>query len=348
MRDVIGQRRLLETLGERALRGDVAHAYGLSGPRSIGKRTVAVRLAQTLNCATEPAVPGGCGRCRSCQLIERGAHPDVLVVSRIEPKRDISIEQVRAMQADLSLRPLEGRWRVASVDDAADLGEHAEVALLKTLEEPPRHAMLLLLTPSPERLLHTVRSRIQALPFRLVPTAEIAAALAKRFGKGAEKHAAAGAGRPGLAITLASEETARSERKALENELFKLMESGLTDRFAWAADLADDPDTRRRMLEIERRMVEWSELLRDAALVSQQVTDRAMRPERAEDVRRIAGAVGSRELVDTASLTVRLARDVTEWSANARALLELFALKLPYYAAAGEVAGRSRHRAAVL
>ena len=83
MRDVIGQRRLLEKLGEQALRGDVAHAYELSGPRSIGKHTVALRLAQTLNCDSEERVAGGCGTCLSCRKIENGTHPDVRMVTRL-------------------------------------------------------------------------------------------------------------------------------------------------------------------------------------------------------------------------------------------------------------------------
>src|SRR5574341_365579 len=119
MRDVIGQRRLLEKLGAKAIRGDVAQGYELSGPRSIGKHTVALRLAQTLNCGTEPRVSGGCGTCLSCRKIERGVHPDVLIVARAADRKDITIEQIREMQADLALRPLEGKRRVVIVDDAA-------------------------------------------------------------------------------------------------------------------------------------------------------------------------------------------------------------------------------------
>src|SRR3979490_1996212 len=211
VRDVIGQRRLLARLGERAVRADVAHGYELSGPRSIGKHTLALRLAQTLNCTTEPAVPGGCGVCIACRKIERGLCPGVREVSRLvdQTKRDdrknITIEQIREMQQDLALRPLEGRKRFVIIDDAADLSEHAEVALLKTLEEPPIHAVLLLLTPTPARLLETIRSRLVPPPMRLVPTADIADGLAKRFGAEARRHAAAGAGRPGLAIALAND-----------------------------------------------------------------------------------------------------------------------------------------------
>ena len=227
MRDVIGQRRLLERLGAQALRGDVAQGYELSGPRSIGKHTVALRLAQTLNCLAEPRVNGGCGTCLSCRKIAHGTHPDVITVTRLvdqveqrgkkkgEAKNDnklIGIEQIREMQMDLALRPLEGRRRIVIIDDAAELSEHAEVALLKTLEEPPSHAVLILVTPTPSKLLETIRSRIQPLPLHLVARAEIEAGLVERFGQGAARFAAVAAGRPGVAISLAIDEAARASR----------------------------------------------------------------------------------------------------------------------------------------
>lgn len=330
MRDVIGQRRLLEHVGAQALRGAAAHAYGLHGPRSIGKKTAALRIAQTLNCLAEARQPGGCGACRACLSIEAGTHPDVALLTRADDRRDIAIEQVRRMQQDLALRPLEGRWRVVIVDDAADLGEAAEVALLKTLEEPPAHATLLLLTPTPERLLETIRSRLQPLPFRPVPTAEITAALGQRFGRGAERHAAAAGGRPGIAIQLATDEAARAERRRIESELYRLLGSGLTDRFAWAAALSDDGDARRRTREIEQRLVTWGELLRDAAVTAEGV-DRPMRPDRVAETSVLARAVGARELLDAALLLEKLRHDL-DFNANARSMLELIALRVPYSA----------------
>src|SRR5437899_2671294 len=195
-----------------------------------------MRLAQTLLCAREPRVAGGCGVCLACRKIDHGTHPDVTLVTRlVDLERDadrklISIEQIREMQQALALRPLEGSWRVVIIDDAADLSEHAEVALLKTLEEPPARAVLLLLTPTPARLLETIRSRLVPLPMRLVPTPDIADGFAKRFGADARRHAPAGAGRPGVAIALASDEAARKARRALEAEVYKLVGSGLKDR----------------------------------------------------------------------------------------------------------------------
>ncbi|HEV8535794.1 MAG TPA: hypothetical protein VGR87_08760 [Candidatus Limnocylindria bacterium] len=342
---MIGQRRLLARLGEKALEGDVAHAYELSGPRSIGKRTVATRFAQTLLCTSEPRIAGGCGTCLACRKVDHGTHPDVRLVTRLidldrDPdKKFIAIEQIREMQQDLALRPLEGRWRVVLIDDAADLSEHAEVALLKTLEEPPPHAVLLLLTPTPARLLETIRSRLVPLPLRLVPTPQIAEGLAKRFGAEARRHAAIGAGRPGVAITLAADDAARKARRSVEAEFYRLVGSGFTDRFAWAVDLAEsERDTQKRNAAIESRLGEWSELARDAA-VAAHGAERALRPDRASETAQLASAVGRRELVDLALSLDRWRRDVVESNVNARMLLELLVLKLPY--AAGLAGGRA-------
>ena len=318
----------------------MAHAYELSGPRSIGKRTVAIRLAQTLLCTSEPRIAGGCGICLACRKVDHFTHPDVRLVTRLvdlerdSDKKLIAIEQIREMQQDLALRPLEGSWRVVIIDDAADLSEHAEVALLKTLEEPPPHAVLLLLTPTPARLLETIRSRLVPLPMRLVATTDIADGLDRRFGHDARRHAAAGAGRPGVAIALASDEAARRARRTLESEFYKLVGSGLTDRFAWAVDLAEsERDTQKRNEAIQSRLVGWSELARDAAVAAHGAADRALRPDRARESASLAKAVSQRELVDLALALDRWRRDVIESNVNARMLLELLALRLPYAAA---------------
>lgn len=337
MRAVIGQRRMLDHLGARAARGELAHAYGLFGPCSVGKRTVALRLAQTANCL-DPARPaGGCGRCRSCLNIERGAHPDVRLIERDPANKNIGIDQVREMQQDLPFRPLEGRVRFVIIDDAADLHDHAQDALLKTLEEPPRHAVLLLVALTAAPLHETIRSRVQPLLFRSVATAEIAAGLRERGVKDAEALAASANGRPGLALRLATDEGGeRSARRALEAELFKVVGSGLTDRFAWAADLPGGfPDTeegrRRRTEAIDTRFDHWTELLRDAAVSARGLADAPLRPERKAETTKIGAAINARELVDAALLVERLRRDLA-WNANPRMMLELLALRLPYVA----------------
>jgi DNA polymerase-3 subunit delta' len=330
MRGVIGQRMMLDRLGARASRGDVAHAYGLFGPRSIGKRTAAVRLAQTLNCLDPKRPPGGCGSCLNCVKIERGVHPDVLLVTRDPALKDISIEQVRLMQQDLALRPLEGRTRVVMVDDASELNEFGQDALLKTLEEPPKHAVLLIITPAPTVLHETIQSRLQPLVFRSVATSEIAAGLRERGVKDADLIAAAAAGHPGMAIRLAADEGGeRTARRALEKEFFELVGSRLTERFAWAASLADESDGRKRAAAIETRFDHWIELLRDAAVTARGVEGVPLRPDRLAETRRVAATADARDLVDAGLLVQKLRRDLF-WNANPRAMLEILALRLPY------------------
>ena len=330
MRGVIGQRAWLDQLGARASRGEFAHAYGLFGPRSIGKRTVAVRLAQTLNCVDRTRPAGGCGVCRACLNIERGVHPDVRIVERAPDRKDILIEQIVEMQTDLALRPLEGRARVVIIDDAGEMNEFAQDALLKTLEEPPRHAILLLITPAPMALHETIQSRLQPLAFRLVASGELAAGLAARKIGDAAALAASAGGRPGIALRLASDEGGeRTTRRAMEQEFFELVGSGLTDRFRWAVSLADESDPRKRSEAIEARFDHWVELLRDAAVRARGLEDAPLRPDRAKETARVAAKADARELVDASLLVQKLRRDLF-WNANARAMLEILALKLPY------------------
>src|SRR5207237_6080590 len=122
-------------------------------------------------------VAGGCGACRACVNIERGVHPDVRLVERAADRKDILIEQIVEMQTDLAFRPLEGRARVVIIDDAGEMNEFAQDALLKTLEEPPKHAVIMLITLAPMSLHETIQSRLQPLAFRAVAAEDIAAGL---------------------------------------------------------------------------------------------------------------------------------------------------------------------------
>lgn len=290
-----------------------------------------MRLAQTLQC--EQRTPGGCGTCLSCRKVERASHPDVRMVSRSADKKDIAIEQIRDIQGDLALRPLEGRHRVVVIDDAGDLNQFGQDALLKTLEEPPAHAVLLLVTTTPAALHETIRSRLQPLHLRLVPTAEIAEGLSGRGVADAGRLAAAAAGRPGVAIDLAAADSFRTDRTRIESELYRLFGSGLSDRFGWAAEMNEIPDSaesgRKRTGEIRRRFDHWAELLRDAAVAARGDLARPLRSERAVETEALASEVAAGELLDTALLVQRLRGDL-EWNANARAMLELFVLRLPF------------------
>ncbi|MEZ5989654.1 MAG: hypothetical protein R3F30_11110 [Planctomycetota bacterium] len=158
-----------------------------AGRAASGKRSVAVRVARGLLCAAGPSA-GGCGRCGPCQRVDRREHGDLHVLERPAGKTRIPIEDVRAVIDGLGLGSVEGRGRVAVVVEAADLGVEGQNALLKTLEEPHERTWLLLTSRRPERLLETLRSRVERVP---VPVLDDAALHGLLAGSGAEASQAA-------------------------------------------------------------------------------------------------------------------------------------------------------------
>jgi DNA polymerase III delta prime subunit len=144
---------------DTAKRGELHHAIILYGPSTQLLRDTAVRVAKTLNC-----VNGSTGDdCAACQRIDRRTHPDVHFIEAAADKKMISIEQIREIVDEASLRPYEGRNKVFVVWPADGLSPSGSNSLLKTLEEPARDTTFLLLTRSPDLLLQTVRSRCQQI-----------------------------------------------------------------------------------------------------------------------------------------------------------------------------------------
>jgi len=177
--DIIGHERPVRIL-QRALESDtLAHAYIFSGQDGIGKRRTAVALAVAVNC-TETGPANGCGACPSCRKVASGNHPDVHYL--VPDGTDIKIDQIREAQATLSLRPFEGAKKVLIVDRAEAMNDAASNAILKTLEEPPGDAVIILVTSMPQGLLPTIRSRCQEVRFLPLPRAVLARALQEQRG----------------------------------------------------------------------------------------------------------------------------------------------------------------------
>jgi len=169
---------------DTARRGELHHAVILHGPAAAVLREIAVSVAKALNCLNGTAGDD----CAACQRIERRTHPDVHFVEVSAKKKLISVEQVRDIVAAATLRPYEGRNKVFIIDPAEALSVGGSNSLLKTLEEPPRDTVFILLTRSYDLLLPTIRSRSQPIhiggvaPRDEALAADIAAAL-QRFGE---------------------------------------------------------------------------------------------------------------------------------------------------------------------
>lgn len=144
---------------DTAQRGELHHAIILYGPTAPLLRDVAVRVAKTLNCLND----GAGDDCQSCQRIDRRTHPDVHFVEAAADKKMISVDQIRELVDEATMRPYEGRTKVFIIDPADGLSIGGSNSLLKTLEEPARDTTFLLITRSPDLLLPTIRSRSQAI-----------------------------------------------------------------------------------------------------------------------------------------------------------------------------------------
>ena len=145
---------------------NLPHALMIAGARGLGKRSLATRLAERLLCMA-PTATHGCGNCKGCHLFQAGTHPDLLLVEPEESKKEIVIDQIRALAEFMALRPHTAAHKVALIFTADNLNLHAANGLLKMLEEPPAGSYLLLASDQPGRLLPTIRSRCVRLD--LVP-----------------------------------------------------------------------------------------------------------------------------------------------------------------------------------
>lgn len=167
--EIVGQEHVSKTLKNAIASGKVAHAYLFSGPRGIGKTTTARVLAKALNCKGGPTSQP-CNKCTSCVEIARGSSLDVL---EIDGASNRGIDEIRALRENVKFAPVSSHYKIYIIDEAHQITHDAFNALLKTLEEPPRHIVFMLATTQPERIPPTILSRCQRFSFKLIPQKKI-------------------------------------------------------------------------------------------------------------------------------------------------------------------------------
>lgn len=171
---LVGQKAVKTTLKNALASGKIAHAYLFSGPRGTGKTSMARILAKALNCEQGPTAEP-CGQCGNCQRIVQGTSLDVI---EIDAASNTSVDNIRDLREQVAFTPAESRYKVYIIDEVHMLSTGAFNALLKTLEEPPAHAVFILATTDPQKVPATIQSRCQRFEFRRVTVDEIAEHLA--------------------------------------------------------------------------------------------------------------------------------------------------------------------------
>ena len=218
---VRGHDRIVTLLRSNLRNGRFPHAFLFVGPDGVGKRTFARKLAQALLCERNPeALLDPCEACPGCVQAAAGTHPDLLEVARPEDRQELPIRVIRDLCAEFSLKPGRGIRKVAIVDDVDDMNDEAANAFLKTLEEPPPGAVLILIGSSAELQLETIVSRCQVTRFEPLPEQVLAELLVERGVAGdaddAVRLAALGEGSVSRATGLADPELERFRRELID------------------------------------------------------------------------------------------------------------------------------------
>lgn len=172
---LIGHHDVLERLKALLERNRLAHAILFTGPDGIGKFLAARWLAARILCTG--TTPAPCAECDGCIQVAAQSHPDLIVVEVLPGKREIGIDRIRQVKSFVSLQAVSRRRKIAIVNEAERLSVAAQNALLKTLEEPPGQALMILVTSTPDGMLPTVRSRCQRVPFRPLSQEQVEAVL---------------------------------------------------------------------------------------------------------------------------------------------------------------------------
>ncbi len=321
---VYGHDWAVEHLRKSITNRRVRHAYLFVGPESVGKETLARGLAMALNCERAPA-ERPCGVCRACRLMAAGAHPDMIFSEADATTGALKIEEIRAAAGKLSLKPFEARYRVAIFRDFDRAQPRAQDALLKTLEEPPPYALLLLLARSNENLLATITSRSQVMNLRPVSATAVRDALVEHWGADAERAtllARLSAGRIGWAVKALQDSTLLDQRTTALGLLETILTQNRAGRFASADDLARDKLSLIPLLEL------WQTYWRDVVLLTEGSRLTPSNYDRAVELQKLADELTAEAALGALSATAEMIT-LLQYNLNTRLALETMFLSYP-------------------
>ena len=328
MWQVFGQPKAITLLERSIQHGQLSHAHLFVGPPHVGKLTLAVNMAQAVNCESSEDVP--CQQCPSCRRIAAGNHADVQIVDLISPEaKEIGINQIKGIQMSSHLPPFEGKRKVFIIDKAELLSNEAANCLLKTLEEPPPNVHLILLTASESRLLTTILSRCQRVELPPFPADMVTEILVTRYDISHDRATLLSRlshGCLGWALLAHCDDTMLQHRQQRIAAFVDLGSASLQQRFAYAAEMAAQfGKSRDRVTEILSSWMEWwHDLLLIKGGNAQSITNidcKAMLSDLAEGltIKQIAGFIRH----------IQAVCQKLEQNVSPRAALEVLMLEMP-------------------
>lgn len=331
MWQVIGQSRIISLFTHGLGTGTLSHAYLFIGPPHVGKMTLALQMAQALNCESSERP---CLECTSCQKINAMNHADVQVINLAQTDdaveaKSIGISQIKELQHSANLPPFEGKQRVYIIDGAELMSTEAANCLLKTLEEPPEGVTIFLLTTNDRLLPTTVVSRCQRIELPPLSKEDISESLIENNGIEPQKArllAGLSHGCPGWAISAAQDDSLLLHLKGELDRIIDITQANCEERFAYIAPLAarfsQDRNSVYEVLDI------WLDFWHDLMLVKLGCRDMITYIDRSDELIELAEGYRIDEINDYIH-KIREAADQLRQNANPRLSLEILMLDIP-------------------
>ena len=334
MWQVIGQNRAVSLLKRSLEIGAVSHAYLFTGPAHVGKMTLAINLAQAVNCEVTEAP---CGQCDSCQKIASAKHADVQILdlnrdgdsAEGENRVKIGVGQIEELQHAANLPPFEGKYKVFIINGADLLSIAAANRLLKTLEEPVDRVIFILLTTSEQLLPVTVISRCQRVQLLPLATVALEDILKSRWGIEAEKArllATVARGCPGWALSAIQDDRLLQQRDQYLDELLDIIDTGIEERFSYVARLATQFHQNRGL--VQEKLNLWLDWWRDLLLVTAGSSDMVYNIDRLDTLEKMTGDYDLRQIRKYVGSIQAAFRQLAQ-NANPQLVLEVLMLEIP-------------------
>ena len=322
--NLTGHEWAVDMLKKHVIHGTTRHAYLFSGPPGLGRRTLALRFAQALNCQTPVSAGIPCGTCRDCKQIEAMQHADLSIVQADSEGGTLKVDQIREVRKSITYKPYQSKYRVALFLRFQEANDNAANALLKTLEEAPSYAVLILTADNPEQLLPTILSRCEVLRLRPLKIEDVKKDLESRGVESgrAKLIAHISGGRPGYARRLVQDDLLLEKREERLNDLLTLLPASHVEKFKYADLLSKDKDSMRQTILF------WLSYWRDVMLRTAQATSPLVNVDRNVEIEDIA----DRTDLSSARRVVsgfEEALEKMDRNVNSRMLAEVLLLDLP-------------------
>lgn len=323
---MIGHEWAVQLLKQHVVQQSYRQAYLITGPESVGRRTLALHFAQALNCPQPLESGDPCFTCSTCLQIEAMVHPDLTVTQAETVGAQLKVDQIRELQHGLALAPYDAKYRIALILRFEDANPHAANALLKTLEEPPSQVVIILTAESAERLMPTIVSRCEVIRLRPLSIPVVDRGIQSIWNVPPDQAnllAHLSGGRPGYAFRLFQDPDQLSLRKTYLDDLQKLLSENRVERFEYAETMAKNNDTFRETLKVWLSF--WRDVMLRASYPSAQITN----IDRSETIDELANEL---ELNKAHEIVVSMERifDQLDHNANPRLAVEIFMLDLPF------------------